>query len=151
MLFCFFKQKTAYEMRISDWSSDVCSSDLVSVKPTRGQALGNTLWQTGKSITWTGSAFAVRDNMRFKTQWAGSITTTAGSAYTIPTATMALGSGSAAAELVQATYVGTDPDYKVSANINAGAVEIRLSDETGALVAGTVHVVASRLAAWQSP
>src|SRR3546814_8197582 len=31
-LFCFFffKQKTAYEMRISDWSSDVCSSDLVA-------------------------------------------------------------------------------------------------------------------------
>src|SRR3546814_3139005 len=29
MIFCFFfKQKTAYEMRISDWSSDVCSSDL---------------------------------------------------------------------------------------------------------------------------
>src|SRR3546814_19962270 len=27
-LFFFFKQKTAYEMRISDWSSDVCSSDL---------------------------------------------------------------------------------------------------------------------------
>src|SRR3546814_7200177 len=26
-MFCFFKQKTAYEMRISDWSSDVCSSD----------------------------------------------------------------------------------------------------------------------------
>src|SRR3546814_950881 len=33
MLFCFcffFKQKTAYEMRISDWSSDVCSSDLLN-------------------------------------------------------------------------------------------------------------------------
>src|SRR3546814_9986179 len=32
-MFCllfFFKQKTAYEMRISDWSSDVCSSDLAS-------------------------------------------------------------------------------------------------------------------------
>src|SRR3546814_3612244 len=28
IVFCFFKQKTAYEMRISDWSSDVCSSDL---------------------------------------------------------------------------------------------------------------------------
>src|SRR3546814_17422350 len=28
----FFKQKTAYEMRISDWSSDVCSSDLVQVQ-----------------------------------------------------------------------------------------------------------------------
>src|SRR3546814_7731330 len=27
-VFCFVKQKTAYEMRISDWSSDVCSSDL---------------------------------------------------------------------------------------------------------------------------
>src|SRR3546814_11115132 len=27
-VFCFFKQKTAYGMRISDWSSDVCSSDL---------------------------------------------------------------------------------------------------------------------------
>src|SRR3546814_15679664 len=29
ILFFFFKQKTAYEMRISDWSSDVCSSDLM--------------------------------------------------------------------------------------------------------------------------
>src|SRR3546814_4697194 len=28
----FFKQKTAYEMRISDWSSDVCSSDLGSIQ-----------------------------------------------------------------------------------------------------------------------
>src|SRR3546814_9951190 len=32
----FFKQKTAYEMRISDWSSDVCSSDL----PARCEAIG---------------------------------------------------------------------------------------------------------------
>src|SRR3546814_4403716 len=31
LCFFFFKQKTAYEMRISDWSSDVCSSDLVEV------------------------------------------------------------------------------------------------------------------------
>src|SRR3546814_14511050 len=31
VIFFFFKQKTAYEMRISDWSSDVCSSDLVAV------------------------------------------------------------------------------------------------------------------------
>src|SRR3546814_19080974 len=29
----FFKQKTAYEMRISDWSSDVCSSDLIMAEP----------------------------------------------------------------------------------------------------------------------
>src|SRR3546814_5479166 len=34
-IFFFFKQKTAYEMRISDWSSDVCSSDLA-----RGFQLG---------------------------------------------------------------------------------------------------------------
>src|SRR3546814_5237971 len=32
--FFFFKQKTAYEMRISDWSSDVCSSDLADTKDT---------------------------------------------------------------------------------------------------------------------
>src|SRR3546814_5298305 len=31
-IFFFFKQKTAYEMRISDWSSDVCSSDLDALK-----------------------------------------------------------------------------------------------------------------------
>src|SRR3546814_18317067 len=36
----FFKQKTAYEMRISDWSSDVCSSDLTSSK--HAFALGQT-------------------------------------------------------------------------------------------------------------
>src|SRR3546814_8866123 len=44
--FFFFKQKTAYEVRISDWSSDVCSSDLLPVgggaalliRPMRGKA-----------------------------------------------------------------------------------------------------------------
>src|SRR3546814_2391277 len=39
MSFFFFKQKTAYEMRISDWSSDVCSSDLT--------------WG-GRSFPWSG-------------------------------------------------------------------------------------------------
>src|SRR3546814_7934782 len=33
-VFFFFKQKTAYEMRISDWSSDVCSSDLTTENPS---------------------------------------------------------------------------------------------------------------------
>src|SRR3546814_10905969 len=42
VFFFFYKQKTAYEMRISDWSSDVCSSDLVlgfemTVKAAMGQ------------------------------------------------------------------------------------------------------------------
>src|SRR3546814_6733488 len=41
LLFFFFKQKTAYELRISDWSSYVCSFDLLGDRPTRclfGQA-----------------------------------------------------------------------------------------------------------------
>src|SRR3546814_1719148 len=45
MLFVFFvKQKTAYEMRISDWSSDVCSSDLSA---TMRSALGQFVGQGG--------------------------------------------------------------------------------------------------------
>src|SRR3546814_10321534 len=39
----FFKQKTAYEMRISDWSSDVCSSDL-SIHPGNGPCPAS--WRT---------------------------------------------------------------------------------------------------------
>src|SRR3546814_7858422 len=48
--FCvfFFKQKTAYEMRISDWSSDVCSSDLpdplrITADPALVRAIGGAL------------------------------------------------------------------------------------------------------------
>src|SRR3546814_10758108 len=44
-MFVVFKQKTAYEMRISDWSSDVCSSDLVEAKDihaARGKVSGDT-------------------------------------------------------------------------------------------------------------
>src|SRR3546814_6813615 len=45
--FFFFKQKTAYEMRISDWSSDVCSSDLVFVAALM---VGRTPEYVGKKI-----------------------------------------------------------------------------------------------------
>src|SRR3546814_1659260 len=38
-VFFFFKQKTAYEMRISDWSSDVCSSDLPGQDRPAGHGL----------------------------------------------------------------------------------------------------------------
>src|SRR3546814_5071284 len=38
VFFLFFKQKTAYEMRISDWSSDVCSSDLAAAQAAIGGA-----------------------------------------------------------------------------------------------------------------
>src|SRR3546814_7064290 len=53
MLFFFFNQKTAYEMRISDWSSDVCSSDLVGlklahrVKIAAAMGVGDTLRRPG--------------------------------------------------------------------------------------------------------
>src|SRR3546814_2596209 len=38
--FCFLKQKTAYEVRISDWSSDVCSSDLTMDDMGHGMMMG---------------------------------------------------------------------------------------------------------------
>src|SRR3546814_3247279 len=51
MVFFFFKQKTAYELRISDWSSDVCSSDLVAPVGLegvlRGAALGRQHLEEG--------------------------------------------------------------------------------------------------------
>src|SRR3546814_18780896 len=48
MLFFFFKQKPAYEMRISDWSSDVCSSDLeVGTEEARVVPVGLRLVRRG--------------------------------------------------------------------------------------------------------
>src|SRR3546814_1836617 len=41
LCFFFFKQKTAYEMRISDWSSDVCSSDLVPAPHADADIVGD--------------------------------------------------------------------------------------------------------------
>src|SRR3546814_3982209 len=41
MLLFFFKQKTAYDMRISDWSSDVCSSDLIPARIFWGWLAGS--------------------------------------------------------------------------------------------------------------
>src|SRR3546814_5203792 len=49
--FFFFKQKTAYEMRISDWSSDVCSSDLDSWWGAVHRVLDGAI--DCASITWT--------------------------------------------------------------------------------------------------
>src|SRR3546814_10257382 len=45
--FFFFKQKTAYEMRISDWSSDVCSSDLAAT--TEQEDINATIAITGSA------------------------------------------------------------------------------------------------------
>src|SRR3546814_19993750 len=57
--FFLFKQKTAYEMRISDWSSDVCSSDLIRKHmmqlPSKDilRSLGGALTPFDDFITWT--------------------------------------------------------------------------------------------------
>src|SRR3546814_4128118 len=52
-LFFFFKQKTAYEMRISDWSSDVCSSDLgeqLGAAIDQAAGLGTTLAEVDQQL-----------------------------------------------------------------------------------------------------
>src|SRR3546814_3367097 len=58
MVFFFFKQKTAYEMRISDWSSDVCSSDLrhsavITAMGRRLVAEGCGAYRSGPGPNWT--------------------------------------------------------------------------------------------------
>src|SRR3546814_19270682 len=58
-VFFFFKQKTAYEMRISDWSSDVCSSDLTTF------ADGVVLTGTGKARDIKADATALSSGRLF--------------------------------------------------------------------------------------
>ena len=43
VIFFFFKQKTAYEIKECDWSSDVCSSDLLLDKTSIGDSIGHHL------------------------------------------------------------------------------------------------------------
>src|SRR3546814_4443852 len=59
-VFFFFKQKTAYEMRISDWSSDVCSSDLHSA-PSTCFPEGNVEWTNKESVGCGGSLLVLVD------------------------------------------------------------------------------------------
>src|SRR3546814_3218432 len=59
LLFFFFKQKTAYEMRISDWSSDVCSSDLLITSPGNRQEAERYLQ-------------AVNSRLEYYREWLGS-------------------------------------------------------------------------------
>src|SRR3546814_5447808 len=49
----FFKQETAYEMRISDWSSDVCSSDLVEYTAQPAKPLPNWDYDTNEYVAPT--------------------------------------------------------------------------------------------------
>src|SRR3546814_17898244 len=65
MGFFFFKQKTAYEMRISDWSSDVCSSDLAFHLAVCEASHNPVLTHTLQSLTdlMLGSVFACVNNL----------------------------------------------------------------------------------------
>src|SRR3546814_1582633 len=63
MCFFCFKQKTAYEMRISDWSSDVCSSDLFSIS-------GNLATQYSQAVGWAMAA-ATDGDERIAAAWIG--------------------------------------------------------------------------------
>src|SRR3546814_6657130 len=66
MLVCgclfFFKQKTAYEMRISDWSSDVCSSDLLAVLENPGwiAAVATNWWAANRAAEAMSPKFATK-------------------------------------------------------------------------------------------
>src|SRR3546814_7073646 len=55
--FFFFKQKTAYEMRISDWSSDVCSSDLDELSYDKYNEKADRIFRVVQHGTWSGGEF----------------------------------------------------------------------------------------------
>src|SRR3546814_10326524 len=64
-LFVFFcKQKTAYEMRISDWSSDVCSSDLASAIGIMPRSSGRRITLSDQPVGDLQHLFAVQDRLR---------------------------------------------------------------------------------------
>src|SRR3546814_14512442 len=52
LFFFFFKQKTAYEMRISDWSSDVCSSDLLEERHYLEDPIHAACARTPSGLAW---------------------------------------------------------------------------------------------------
>src|SRR3546814_7567748 len=70
-MFFFFKQKTAYEMRISDWSSDVCSSDL-PVQELADQQRHAQVDQRGQRIGLEGAEITRLNEVGGKAQLFGS-------------------------------------------------------------------------------
>src|SRR3546814_1871570 len=93
----FFKQKTAYEMRISDWSSDVCSSDLAA-GPIPNLAANRLLLKGAAAVGVFWGAFAQRepavnaDNFKQLFAWyaAGEIKPHISKRYTLAEAPQAL-------------------------------------------------------------
>src|SRR3546814_4387090 len=72
-VFFFFKQKKAYEMRISDWSSDVCSSDLSRESLSHCPGTNGTPGAMARSLSLTASA-SIRAACKHKnrSQWSHS-------------------------------------------------------------------------------
>src|SRR3546814_16724268 len=67
-VFFFFKQKTAYEMRISDWSSDVCSSDLAP-RALTGEHCSHRIDASRSASHATGSTFCPEGSCTSKCKW----------------------------------------------------------------------------------
>ena len=67
VLFFFFKQKTAYEIGTGDWSSDVCSSDLIFFAKNRGKQ-SNTFWGRTSNIFFAKSGYRISWIMYFSRQ-----------------------------------------------------------------------------------
>src|SRR3546814_1852574 len=72
VFFFFFKQKTAYEMRISDWSSDVCSSDL------SGGKAGDISISVGGGDLGKGGQLSLSAGRVFGAYYGGDLTMTSG-------------------------------------------------------------------------
>src|SRR3546814_5286082 len=62
-VFFFCKRKTAYEVRISDWSSDVCSSDLVIIAETREEAEAAIADMMGGAFGGAGAEVVIEEFM----------------------------------------------------------------------------------------
>src|SRR3546814_8372802 len=67
--FFFFKQKTAYEMRISDWSSDVCSSDLAPPASPRNASPASKAWRIGNPMCRRTAT--IRGTGGYRSRWRG--------------------------------------------------------------------------------
>src|SRR3546814_4409739 len=71
ILFFFFKQKTAYEMRISDWSSDVCSSDLFAAVAATSPTAAPSLLSSPPFLSLRISASAYMSTDKTNQSWGG--------------------------------------------------------------------------------
>src|SRR3546814_11915008 len=89
-MFFFFKQKTAYEMRISDWSSDVCSSDLrLEVSRASGAAAACRAPCSARRLAWplpersglAGRTSSERGSLRRKGGWPGVLSRCQGGSF----------------------------------------------------------------------